>query len=154
MTNGSVPGNNPSTYDTEVGDLDGDGDDEVVIALNSLIQMFDFGPDGSIHYMGSIDTPYLIDQLLIEDFNQDGLVDLFLGNWAGMRIYLNPGPGQPWQLSSSRPISLSWGVYAAGELNGDGRSGVAPRGAMSNPEVTINPVSTRPCALTAECPVE
>jgi hypothetical protein len=114
----------------ELGDVDGDGDLDAIIATGAgspnELQRNDGGTDpwesASISITGDADDTLA---LALGDVNRDARIDLIAGNADGsIRLYLNDGDGDPWDtLAAGDPLESSAGAttsLAVADLNNDG----------------------------------
>lgn len=109
--------------DIEVGDIDGDGDLDLIAASDAeLVSLIN---DGS----GTLSAPNQILNLLLSggtindvelvDFNDDGALDIAATQGDFLRTYLGNGSGS-FDASVTTPTYQSFGMSELGDLNGDG----------------------------------
>jgi hypothetical protein len=77
--------------------------------------------DGTFSYQTSISPGTNWASLVWGDFNNDGLLDLYVSGWGGGEgIYINEGNGTFSQLPASEVAYIASGQAAVGDLNNDG----------------------------------
>ena len=112
--------------DIEVGDLDGDGDPDVVLSTGfypeAMITIL--RNDGAFGFQATpavaATIPYRTGTLAVADLNQDGKLDLAMGALGSVYVYLNQG-GLSFPLAQTYGVSsASQSTVIAGDLDGDG----------------------------------
>jgi hypothetical protein len=127
--NGSPFGSGTKPNSVAVGDFDGDGRPDIVVAnygSNDLTQLLG---DGSGGFSPASDSPIAVGAgpafVAVGDLNGDGRLDLAVANFGPSSVTVllgdgssgfGPAPGSPFA-TGTNPISIS-----IGDLNGDGRS--------------------------------
>ncbi|MFT5150087.1 MAG: hypothetical protein ACI841_000067, partial [Planctomycetota bacterium] len=123
-----VPANSGSTYEAEVGDLDGDKDlDMFFVSLsgfqeghvrNNLVESGSLGFTSGSPLSGNVDD----NEIALLDFNNDGLLDIIVGSLGSSeRIYRNGG-SLNWTLNASRITNISDSTLdtTVADLDGNG----------------------------------
>ena len=124
----TVPASSTNTYETEVGDLDGDTDlDLFFVSLsgfqeghvrNNLVENGSLSFTAGTPLNGSIDD----NEIALLDFDNDGLLDVLVGSLGSSeRIYRNQG-NLSFALNANRITAVSDSTLdaAIGDLDGDG----------------------------------
>jgi FG-GAP-like repeat len=131
-----------------LGDVDGDGDLDAVLALSTITGPWATAPapiqlwlnDGAGNFTNApaqAPAPALMpSQLVLRDFDADGDADLFVGGSTPTNlaqyglpasptlIFVNAGAGN-FSVATSVPVSPLLDVFAIGDVNGDGLPDVA-----------------------------
>ncbi len=108
---------------TEVGDFNGDGRDDFVIALNEDVRLYSASQGWWLPQLhASMTMGATVKNLAVADFNEDGLDDLAVVAGGVLHIYINQGQGQSLLLRSTATLATGgdW-VIGVSEVDGDGR---------------------------------
>jgi photosystem II stability/assembly factor-like uncharacterized protein len=139
VTVSSMPSDTAATWAASVGDLNGDGAVDIVLAtdagqnrlyLNTGAGVFQDRTDITTHLTTGLPTgTYLTRGTALGDFDRDGDLDLITVNWGEQnRLYFNDGSGLFSDETDELKI-LAWGMPVArkyatglgvGDLDGDG----------------------------------
>ena len=110
-----------------LGDFDGDGQIEQLVAIYDTYIHMEFPPDGSIDYLGTFANPhphhggpwwgYM--NFVTADFTGDGVDDFVMANTEWLELWSFPG-GVPTLLDTVRHYDTVHTTIDVGEFNGDG----------------------------------
>jgi hypothetical protein len=90
IISGHLPGN-PSRTDIEIGDVDADGDNDVVAPRTNGLDVY--LNDGFPAFTGTEELTTSTGQILLQDFDGDGLLDIATGEGDAVRIHSGAGDG-------------------------------------------------------------
>ena len=117
------------TADVAVGDMDSDGDLDIVV-LNRSKQSVVYLNDGTASFpvTRSFGTAADLSSVAVGDVNGDGALDIVVGNWLTSTIYVNDGTGNFDWVGAARPFGLPMSGttdVAVGDMDGDGSLDIA-----------------------------
>lgn len=105
------------------GDLDRDGRQDLVVAnAEGGVSLYLGRGDGTLAAVTSLSAGPAPQAVILEDWNEDGWLDLGLGRERSLHIFLSTGPSSfasPIAIASVRLLRLTH--LASADLNGDGR---------------------------------
>lgn len=119
-----LPGNYKQTWTSSFGDLDNDGDQDVVLTNHGENSQI-YSNNGSgvftdVTAGSGFSTSFNAIESFVEDFDNDGWLDILISG-PGLRLYKNNGDGTYTQAANAFGGAMtSFLSFAAGDLNHDG----------------------------------
>jgi len=120
------PGLSVNTLKAKANDIDGDGDDDIILAVQYQRNKILIN-DGSGHFSDESASrlpaqQYDTRDLAIADFNSDGNPDLLFVNNQNQNneLYINGGKGKFSDLSNRIPVTGTFTTVATADINGNG----------------------------------
>ncbi len=132
---GATPAN---TKSIAVGDIDGDGDLDVVEGIHSERNKLYLNNGSEAPFIAVAgqdigDSQAYTNTIALGDMDGDGDLDVITRESAYAALYLNNGTSMPFQDATTRSISAGSGIgIAIGDLNGDGHLDIVTGGNSSN----------------------
>lgn len=115
--------NNGQNWASDFGDIDNDGDFDVV-TVDYSDQMYLYENDGTGHYTeitagSGLEVPSNFFQVTMRDFDNDGFLDIMMSGWDNAYFKGN-GDGTFTEETNKFPASKTMHTHAVGDLNNDG----------------------------------
>lgn len=143
-------------HDVAIGDVDGDGDKEIVVATDRLYDGAIYVIDGRTHAIQAkyyYDSGSPISAIVLADFDRDGRMDILAGNFAahtgspGVFFYLIDGATGVVKWKTTTLPGYWSGVYALeiADVTGDG----LPDAVVSSGQIAVVDGATRTLRLSA-----